>query len=234
MRPRIRLSAALLSIARFGLLSATLVAGTATASAQQRTLCVHDVPADQALRVRSGPGTGATVIGEFSAGACGVRLVGRCEGDWCQMALGTKSGWVDTRHIGIYEVPAGTADRAPAAGERTTATAPAGLLQWPASPPPSPPPAGSATRYGLAGPAPTPRHRQVEDGSRRSDPGSCVARVERWDTLRIRSGPGTGHDEIGRIPAGACHVERAGGCRGDWCRVAWRGRSGWVNTFYLD
>jgi uncharacterized protein YraI len=72
----------------------------------------------------------------------------------------------------------------------------------------------------------------VEQGS--GEPTACVARVERWDTLRIRTGPGASHGEIGAIPAGACGVERAGACQGRWCKIAWRGRVGWVNTYYLD
>jgi SH3-like domain-containing protein len=62
----------------------------------------------------------------------------------------------------------------------------------------------------------------------------CVIGVAAWDTLRLRNGPGVGHDAIGHIPPGACRVARVGGCVGAWCRVAWRGRVGWVNAFYLE
>jgi SH3-like domain-containing protein len=72
----------------------------------------------------------------------------------------------------------------------------------------------------------------VEQGSR--EPPLCVARVQRGDTLRLRTGPGVGHDEIAGIPPGACDVERAGGCRGRWCKVTWQGRVGWANAYYLD
>ncbi|MFM9939936.1 MAG: SH3 domain-containing protein [Hyphomicrobiaceae bacterium] len=72
----------------------------------------------------------------------------------------------------------------------------------------------------------------VEQGS--GDPTLCVARVSRGDTLRLRTGPGVSHDEIGGIPPGACGVERIGACKGPWCQIAWRGRTGWVNTYYLD
>ncbi len=72
----------------------------------------------------------------------------------------------------------------------------------------------------------------VEQGS--PDPALCVVRVDRGDTLRVRTGPGVSHDEIGGIPPGACGVERVGGCKGPWCKIAWRGRTGWVNTYYLD
>lgn len=77
-----------------------------------------------------------------------------------------------------------------------------------------------------------PRREPEEQGS--AEPALCVARVERGDTLRIRTGPSVRYDEIGGIPPGACGVERVGGCRGPWCKVQWRGQVGWVNTHYLD
>ena len=61
----------------------------------------------------------------------------------------------------------------------------------------------------------------------------CVAGVARGDTLRIRTGPGVQHGETGGIPPGACGVRVTGGCRGQWCPVAWNGRSGWSNGHYL-
>ena len=73
---------------------------------------------------------------------------------------------------------------------------------------------------------------EVEQGSTGDD--SCVARVERWDTLRIRTGPGVDNNEIGAIPHDACGVEIVGNCRGRWCPVTWKGRRGWVNTYFLD
>lgn len=63
---------------------------------------------------------------------------------------------------------------------------------------------------------------------------ACVRRVEPGDVLYIRSGPGVGNEATGGIPPGACGIERRGGCQGPWCRVAWRGRTGWVNAYYLD
>lgn len=62
----------------------------------------------------------------------------------------------------------------------------------------------------------------------------CVVRVASFDTLRLRTGPGVRHREIGRIPPGSCQVRRLGACQGGWCRVAWNGRRGWVNRFYLS
>ncbi len=77
-----------------------------------------------------------------------------------------------------------------------------------------------------------PQPEPEEQGS--TDPALCVARVARGDTLRIRTGPSVNYDEIGGIPPGACGVERMGACRGPWCQIQWRGRTGWVNTYFLD
>ncbi len=226
----------LMAVALIQSVALIAAAGTA-AAAEKRALCVHDVPAGQALRVRSGPGYSAVVIGEFRSGACGVRLIGRCDGDWCEMALGGNSGWVNTRYIGIYELPGSTAAAVQPDTERRAEIKRTPSFSQPAPTPVSPPPpvvAQKTTRHGQAYKASPVWGRVIEQGSSEPAPGACVARVERWDTLRIRSGPGVGHDEIGDIPPGACRVERVGGCRGDWCRVAWRGRFGWVNTYYLD
>ena len=65
---------------------------TGPAAAQQRTLCVQGLEAPQALMVRSGPGLDSRVIGRLPAKACGVRLAGRCNGEWCEMALGETLG----------------------------------------------------------------------------------------------------------------------------------------------
>lgn len=199
-----------LSLLVFGLLSAQ-------ASAQQRTLCVHGVEAPDTLSVRAGPGANHRIVDRLPAKACGVELVGRCADGWCEMALGQQAGWVNTKNIAVYEMPEVPEVRA-------------NSIQPVAPVPPAaksePPPPVTA-----AAPA-SPRARVVEQGS--TEGTACVTGVERGDTLRIRTGPGIDHDEISGIPPGACGVARAGNCRGRWCKVAWRGRVGWVNTTYLD
>lgn len=231
--------------------------------AQKRTLCVHGVVAPQALNVRSGPGREHAILGTFAAKSCDVRLVGRCDAGWCEMEQGSVKGWVDTRNIGVYEVPSGKS----AAGEPKLIDQPiAGQAKIEKSAPPAPPvkktqlqatapatvPPAPSDRTGPANPPRAaavvigaPRVEYVEPPQRRptrpvlveqgsNGPGACVSRVERWDTLRIRRGPGIDHREIGEIPSRACGVDIVGGCRGSWCPVAWRGRTGWVNTYYLD
>lgn len=61
----------------------------------------------------------------------------------------------------------------------------------------------------------------------------CVRGVEGWDSLRVRTAPTPAARELGGIPANACGVAIVGPCRGAWCPVAWHGRMGWSNSYFL-
>lgn len=207
-------------------------------AAAEHTLCVHGVVAGS-LNVRSGPGLDRPVVAKFGRLDCGLRLAGRCEANWCDMEGSHARGWVLASYVGIYEIPppeptprvAGSeaARRVPARhppkpAPRMPATAPHAAAG-------DGPSLGVSVRYGLL--------RAVDRAVGGSLPypgrgsGGCVAGVSRWDTLRMRRGPGITHREVGRIPSRACHVRHAGPCEGTWCRMSWNGRLGWVNTFYL-
>ena len=214
--------------------------GRGAAAVADRKLCVHGV-SGSGLNVRAGPGLDKAIIAKFARDDCELQLVGKCADGWCEMARGDTRGWVDTRYVGVYETPRADAsaprsraasrrtDRRSHAQQRRIAPQPAwsaadehrkvvrsapSLHFWPF---------GGVIRMALgAFVPPSPRAH------------SCVARVAHWDTLRIRSGPGTAYPRTGDLPSDACHVEQAGPCRGQWCRVSWRGRVGWVNTFYLE
>ncbi|MDX2158127.1 MAG: SH3 domain-containing protein [Hyphomicrobiaceae bacterium] len=236
-----------------------LVAAQSASSGATRTLCVHDIGEGKTLNVRAKPALSAEVVGQLAANTCGLRLVGRCEGDWCQMAAGNVTGWVTTRYVGVYEYPtaAAGAPAAAARGARPTegATAVAADPKPSGSSPAAKPPASVAggRDASMSGSLPSPALKAPSSAAGRSrsaleapaarrgmiphkglSGSNCVVGVARWDTLRIRRGPGAGHEEIGAIPAGACRVEQVGGCQGRWCRIAWRGHIGWVNTYYLD
>ena len=194
------------------------------ASAQQRTLCVHGLNAPDSLVVRTAPRAGGRVVARFPAKACGIRLAGRCDGAWCEMARGQTFGWVDTKFIGVYELPGAAAADSVARVEKPVSSEVEGR---------------HVRRAERSPERPAERRRQVRDRNEEDDQGSrdataCVARVDRDDTLRIRTGPGVGHEEIGAIPPRACGVSIGDVCRGRWCRIAWRGRTGWVNTYYLN
>ena len=49
--------------------------------------------------------------------------------------------------------------------------------------------------------------------------------------LNLRAGPGTDYPVIDAMPAGA-HVNISN-CTGSWCRVSFRGESGWASASYL-
>lgn len=60
-----------------------------------------------------------------------------------------------------------------------------------------------------------------------------VRNVASSDRLNIRSGPRSRHSIVGSIPHDGSGVHCLGPCRGNWCRVSWRGVTGWVNMRYL-
>lgn len=49
--------------------------------------------------------------------------------------------------------------------------------------------------------------------------------------LNMRAGPGTAYSVLDTIPRGA--LIDAGNCTGNWCRVVFDGRQGWVSGRYL-
>ncbi len=64
---------------------------------------------------------------------------------------------------------------------------------------------------------------------------ACVMNVADWDVLWMRSGPSARYRRIGSIPPRACGVRvRWNTCRGNWCKVRYAGRRGWVNMRYID
>ncbi|MGE0629520.1 MAG: SH3 domain-containing protein [Hyphomicrobiaceae bacterium] len=60
----------------------------------------------------------------------------------------------------------------------------------------------------------------------------CVVGIDPGDRLQMREGPGVRNRPVAAIPAGVCDV-RVLGCRGRWCRVSWRGQTGWSNSNFL-
>ncbi|MGI9412333.1 MAG: SH3 domain-containing protein [Hyphomicrobiales bacterium] len=60
-----------------------------------------------------------------------------------------------------------------------------------------------------------------------------VVGVEVWDVLNIRSGPSVRFQVVGAMPPDAVGVVITGPCEGNWCRISYFAKSGWVNTNYL-
>ena len=66
---------------------------------------------------------------------------------------------------------------------------------------------------------------------------ACVTGVASWDVLWMRAGPSVRYRRIGGIGPGACGVRvywRTCVRGGRWCKVRYRGRTGWVNMRYID
>jgi SH3-like domain-containing protein len=60
-----------------------------------------------------------------------------------------------------------------------------------------------------------------------------VVGVRPDDMLNMRSAPTAKADIIGQIPPDAGGVRRSDICIGEWCQVAYAGRTGWVNRYFL-
>jgi uncharacterized protein YraI len=184
-------------------MAATLVVtGLAPDPAAARTLCIGK----ESALLRSGPSWRHDPVGNLPAGVCGVQLVGKCVSGWCDVALGSRRGWVDSRLVIVHE---GNAAPAPASPNR-------------AEPPPQ--------RQAGPSPRPTP---PATTGAAPGRDSHCVMGVRPGDTLRIRTGPGVRHREVGGIPPEACGVIVEGPCTGSWCPVSYRGIRGWSNASFL-
>jgi SH3-like domain-containing protein len=211
-----------------------LLAGAAFA--QKRTLCVYGVDAPGRLQAYARPSSDSPVVATFPARACGLRRAGRCSGTWCQMALGRRFGWVDSRSVGVYEAarpPPGAQSRPKAsrAGQRRPPQPRLAMrtVQEPRRPVSFPFPFLFPFSFAF-----TPAPPIYIEQRRFAEDRRCVVDVASWDTLRVRRGPGVDYPTVGAIPPRACGVVEAGSCQGRWCRVAWRGQRGWVNTRYLN
>jgi uncharacterized protein YraI len=182
--------------------AAHVVAGLYSGPAVARELCVGK----ESVLLRSGPSGRHDPVGSLPSGACGVQVVGKCVSGWCDVALGGRRGWVDSRLVTVRE------------GGATPAPAPLKPAEPPrprqAAPPPRPAP-----------PATT--------GAASDLDSHCVMGVRPGDTLRIRTGPSAEHREVGGIPPDSCGVIIAGPCAGSWCPVSYRGIRGWSNASYL-
>jgi uncharacterized protein YraI len=203
--------------------------------ATAQTLCIGK----ESVLLRAGPSWRQDPVGSLPAGACGVQVVGKCVSGWCEVALGTRRGWVDSKLVNVQEgakpapkAPAPPKQAAPPAPPRQAAPAPP-----PREPAPSPPreeelpPPERAERPGYLPPVDLPGRAAAPPRER--EEGHCVMGVRPGDTLRIRSRPDAESRELGGIPPNACDVIVGSPCRGSWCPVTYRGIRGWSNASYL-
>jgi uncharacterized protein YraI len=214
-----------LSVVAIALVAASGAADPASA----QTLCIGK----ESVLLRAGPSWRQDPVGSLPAGACGVQVVGKCVSGWCEVALGTRRGWVDSKLVNVQE-GAKPAAKAPAPLPPKQAAPSPPRQAAPAPPPPEPEPEPTPRRERDTGYLPP-----VELPGRAAAPtpdgqeGHCVMGVRQGDTLRIRSQPDAESRELGGIPPNACGVVVGSPCRGSWCPVTYRGIRGWSNASYL-
>lgn len=199
--------------------------------AEARTLCAGE----KGLSLRSGPSVKHSSVGRLPAGACGIKVVGKCASGWCVVGLGDRRGWANTRLVNVREggTPATTAARAPirryALNDRSflppmRGAEPYGApYDWRYGSPYMRP-------MGLPGTFRYPPLFAPEYGGRAT---MCVSGLRGHDTLRVRAGPGARHRAIWEIEPGDCGVSIRGSCAGSWCPIRHRGVYGWVHASYL-
>ncbi len=62
---------------------------------------------------------------------------------------------------------------------------------------------------------------------------ACTQNVR--NSLNVRSGPGTHHETIARIPNGSCRFTVATtDCQGNWCKAFYDGTTGWINVKFAS
>ncbi len=208
-------------------------AGIASTPVEARTLCTGE----KGLNLRSGPSVKHGTVGRLPAGACGLKVVGKCSAGWCVVGLGDRRGWADTRLVKLHEGASPTIAAAPRAPTSRYALDDRRFL----------PPMRGVEPYGARyygrydGPYLRPlglpntfRYARPFEGPYYvGRPMMCVARVHPRDALLVRAGPGSAHRPIWEIEPGACGVSIRGDCAGSWCPVRYRGVYGWVNASYL-
>ena len=212
-----------LSVVAIALVAASGAADPASA----QTLCIGK----ESVLLRAGPSWRQDPVGSLPAGACGVQVVGKCVSGWCEVALGNRRGWVDSKLVNVQE-GAKPAAKPPAPPKQAAPPPPPPRQAAPAPPPrEEEPPPERAERPGYLPPVDLPGRAAAPPRER--EEGHCVMGVRPGDTLRIRSRPDAESRELGSIPPNACDVIVGSPCRGSWCPVTYRGIRGWSNASYL-
>jgi uncharacterized protein YraI len=206
---------------------------------------VTRVAANDVLYIRSGPDPGLAAVGSIPPDGRGVRIVGACTGQWCQVDYNGVGGWTN----GYYLQPE---PNQAAAIYRVVGVAPDDVLNVRQGP---------GARFPIVGTLP-PDSRGVRLasavecvgvwcqanfqnasgwvntlylGSDIADAATTfrVVNVASDDVLNIRSGPNSSSPIVGSIPPDGRGVRIAGTCNGRWCPVDFQGIRGWVNKQYL-
>ncbi len=60
-----------------------------------------------------------------------------------------------------------------------------------------------------------------------------VYRLDSGDVLNIRKRPSSKSKKIGSIPSYGKNIKKLGPCEGNWCKISYRGKTGWISMKYL-
>lgn len=71
----------------------------AAEQAAEATYRVFGVADDDVLNIRSGPGASSPIVGSIPPNGRGVRIVGSCAGQWCQIDYRGSRGWVNRLYL---------------------------------------------------------------------------------------------------------------------------------------
>lgn len=178
------------------------------------------------LNVRSGPGTGYSILGQL---ARGTTVQGTLQGDWFRIVYNGKTAYVSADYL-----------KDPAPAQAVTSKVTTARLNVRS---------GAGTGYSVLGVLPL--NTQIQgtlqgDWFRISyngktgyvsadylkDPAPVPTTVTRitTDRLNVRSGAGTGYSVLGVLAQG---TEVKGTVTGSWLRISYNGKTGYLHTDYL-
>src|SRR4029077_17743459 len=210
-----------------------------------QTFRVTRVEANDVLYIRSGPDPGLSAVGSIPPNGRGVRIVGACAGQWCQVDYNGVSGWANGYYLqpepnqaaAVYRVIGVAANDVLNVRQGPGARFPVvGTL------PPDSRGVRLASAVGCVG-GWCPANFQNASGwvntlylgTDMADAGATyrVVNVASNDVLNIRSGPNADLAIVGTIPPDGHGVRIVGACTGQWCPIDFHGTRGWVNKQYL-
>jgi uncharacterized protein YraI len=206
---------------------------------------VTRVAADDVLNIRSGPDANLAIVGSIPPNGRGVRIVGACAGQWCQVDYNGVTGWANGYYLqpepnqaaAVYRVIGVAADDVLNVRQGPGARFPlVGTL----------PPDGRGVRLAstveCVGVWCQANFSNVSGwvntlylGTDMADAATTyrVVNVASNDVLNIRSGPNADLAIVGSIPPDSRGVRVVGACTGQWCPIDFHGIRGWVNKQYL-
>jgi hypothetical protein len=160
------------------------------------------------------------------------------------------AGRVMTARANVAPANAGQTSEIPESSTAPTPPRPAPVrvprLTSSPAPTPATPPAPAPARRATPGPAVASagslsswRSPPASSGatSERGNPPDArslrVVGVEADDVLWVRRGPGTAFAEVGYLSPYGRRIQLIGPCEAEWCRVHYKGLTGWASTRYL-